>query len=156
MLIIDQGFEKIKGLLTLLDILILSRREFSTLLNLDTLSNNEEKVRQKCDLLLGLGMKGIVITRGNKGALLVTEEEMGEVPPLEVNTVVDTTGAGDAFSAGFLYGFVENLSYETKDLLRDVQFGNYVASHCIQQLGARHGIPTQQEIQKYKAQFKTE
>ena len=156
MLIIDQGFEKIKGLLTLLDILILSQREFSTLLNLDTLSNNEEKVRQKCDLLLGLGMKGIVITRGNKGALLVTEEEMGEVPPLEVNTVVDTTGAGDAFSAGFLYGFVENLSYETNDLLRDVQFGNYVASHCIQQLGARHGIPTQQEIQKYKVQLKTE
>ncbi|MEM4503881.1 MAG: PfkB family carbohydrate kinase, partial [Archaeoglobaceae archaeon] len=50
--------------------------------------------------------------------------------------VVDTTGAGDAFNAGFLYGYLKG-----KDLETCGKLGNYVASLCIQHVGARNGLP---------------
>jgi len=50
--------------------------------------------------------------------------------------VKDTTGAGDAFCAGFLYGLIKN-----KDLYECGRLGNFVASRCIMEMGAREGLP---------------
>ena len=147
MLIIDQGLNTITELLGKIDIFILSQREFSTLLNI------QEKIEEKtmvenANTLLELGIKVLIVTMGERGAFLLTEQESELIPSAKVSQVIDTTGAGDAFSAGFIYGFVKNLSYAFEDLKQNVKIGNFVAGKCIQELGARNGIPTSEEVKQ--------
>jgi sugar/nucleoside kinase (ribokinase family) len=63
----------------------------------------EDDLEAACRSLVDRGVGCVVATRGADGALLVTAEEAIDVPAFEVE-VVDTTGCGDAFSAGFLRG----------------------------------------------------
>ncbi|MHA1491641.1 MAG: carbohydrate kinase family protein [Promethearchaeota archaeon] len=150
MLIIDQGFEKIKPLLEKLDIIILSKREFISLLYLQEIKLNEKLVETNAGELLNLGIKIVVITTGSKGAFLFDGKKAELIPPREIEHVIDTTGAGDAFSAGFMYGFIQNLSYKFEDLRNSVKIGNFVAGKCIQELGARNGIPNGEDLKKLK------
>jgi len=141
MLIIEQGLKNIKPLLEKIDILILSQSEFQTLIEQNIDDWNQKSIKDQTDFLLDLGIKIVIITTGKRGAVILTPHNYRSIPPIEVSQVVDTTGAGDAFSAGFIYGFIQNLSYNFGDLTNNVRIGNYVAGNCIQQLGARNGIP---------------
>jgi ribokinase len=146
MLIIDQRFENIKILLENDDILILSQREYSTLMNIQERELELKSVERTLKELISLGIKVVIITRGKFGALLCTSLDIVLIPPIKVKQVADTTGAGDAFSAGFILGFVQNLSYEFDALKKNVRIGNFVAGKCIQKLGARNGIPSKEEL----------
>jgi len=85
---------------------------------------------------------GIVAVKlGKKGCYVTDGKEAHLVKPYRVN-VVDTTGAGDAFCAGFLYGLVKK-----KDLYKCGKLGNFVASRCITKIGARTGLPTLKDLQ---------
>ncbi|MFX1343983.1 MAG: carbohydrate kinase family protein [Promethearchaeota archaeon] len=150
MLIIEQGLINIKILLEKIDILILSQREFKLLFDLKKEDIKLNIVRRKAEELFSLGINGIVITKGNKGALIITPENAEIIPPIKMIKVVDTTGAGDAFSAGFLYGFIQNQSFEFELLKRNVRVGNFIAGKCIEKLGARNGIPEEEEIKLIK------
>lgn len=146
MLIIDQGIEKIKQLLGKIDILILSQREYATLLNLTNLKLDEKLLLKSSTTLLSLGIKLLVITMGDKGAFLTNGDDSAMIPPSKVNEVTDTTGAGDAFSAGFIYKYVQQSVHSFEDFKDDAKYGNLIAGRCIQKLGARNGIPTEKEI----------
>lgn len=63
----------------------------------------EDDLVAGCRELIGRGVDCVVATRGGDGALIVDADSVEEVPAFQVN-VVDTTGCGDAFSAGFLRG----------------------------------------------------
>ena len=76
--------------------------------------------------------KLIVITRGEKGALAVSGEEIVENDIINNLKIVDLTGAGDLFAAGFLHGYINKLS--TKKCLEK---GTEMSSKIIQQIGAR-------------------
>ena len=147
MLIIEQGFINIKILLEKIDILIMSQREFEVLLDLKKKKISPNMVREEADNLFSLGINVVVITKGKKGALILTPENAELIPPIKTNKVVDTTGAGDAFSAGFMYGFIQNQSFKFEDLKRNVRIGNFIAGKCIEKLGARNGIPEEEEIE---------
>jgi adenosine kinase len=73
-----------------------------------------------------------VITRSEKGCLIVTREETSAVPASPVERLVDATGAGDLFAAGFLVGLARGADY--RDAAR---LGALVAAEVIQHLGAR-------------------
>ncbi len=146
MLIIDQGLDNIRSLLEKIDIFILSQREFAILLEIKRQELTEIIVKENALTLLNLGIKIIVVTMGKKGALLINRENSELIPPSKVNNVVDTTGAGDAFSAGFIRGFVQNPSIKFEVLKRNVKIGNFVAGRCIQELGARNGIPNSEDL----------
>ena len=73
-----------------------------------------------------------VVTRSAEGALVVTREETRAVPAYPVETVVDTTGAGDLFAAGFLAGLSRDL-----DLTDCARLGGLAAAEIISHLGAR-------------------
>jgi len=146
MLIIEQGFINIKILLEKIDILIMSQREFEVLLDLKKKKINPNMVREEADNLFSLGINIVVITKGKKGALILTPGNAELIPLIKTNKVVDTTGAGDAFSAGFMYGFIQNQSFKFEDLKRNVKIGNFIAGKCIEKLGARNGIPEEEEI----------
>ncbi len=73
-----------------------------------------------------------VVTRSAKGCIVVTREETRVVHAMPVERVVDTTGAGDLFAAGFLFGLARELA--TEDAAR---LGALAAAEVIQHLGAR-------------------
>lgn len=146
MLIIEQGFDSIKNLFALIEILIISKREFQNLFDLKDNKLNEQIIEEKANILFKLGIKVILLTMGKKGAIIFNSEKSELIKPIKVEQVIDTTGAGDAFSAGFMYGFIRNFSYKFEDLKYNVIIGNTIAGKCIQELGARNGIPTADEL----------
>jgi len=76
--------------------------------------------------------KLVVVTRGEKGAVAVNGEEIVESNIHKNLKIIDLTGAGDLFAAGFLHGYINKLS--TKDCLEK---GTEMSSKIIQQIGAR-------------------
>ena len=76
--------------------------------------------------------KLVIITRGEKGSLAINGDEVFENDVQKNLKIVDLTGAGDLFAAGFLHGYINKLS--TKECL---QKGTEMASRVIQQIGAR-------------------
>ncbi|HJU77761.1 MAG TPA: PfkB family carbohydrate kinase, partial [Sphingomicrobium sp.] len=83
-----------------------------------------EQVRGKVETL--------VVTRSEKGALATQGAERADVPAEPVREVVDTTGAGDLFAAGFLAGYTRG-----KPLEVSLKLGAIAAAEVIQHYGAR-------------------
>ena len=82
-------------------------------------------------------------TLGHDGAVALVEGEFVYVKGFEVKAV-DTTGAGDVFHAGFIYGLLQN--WELLDILR---FANAVAALKCRDLGGRRGIHSLEEVQEF-------
>jgi sulfofructose kinase len=82
-------------------------------------------------------------TLGHEGAMALVNGEFLSIEGLKVKSV-DTTGAGDIFHAGFIYGLLQN--WEVAEILR---FANAAAALKCQDLGGRKGIPTLEETQKF-------
>ena len=74
----------------------------------------------------------MIITRGEKGAIAINGDEVVENDIQKNLKIVDLTGAGDLFAAGFLHGYVNKLSI--KECLEK---GTEMSSKVIQQIGAR-------------------
>ena len=76
--------------------------------------------------------KLIVLTRGEKGSIAINRNEVVECNIQKNLKIIDLTGAGDLFAAGFLHGHVNNLS-----LKENLEKGTEMSSKIIQQIGAR-------------------
>ena len=121
------GFRKLSRLLKHVDVVILSKPEF------DVLGVEERDVLKYVDIL--------IVTLGKDGSKAVTSEGVLQFPAFNVK-VVDTTGAGDAFSVGFIYAYIKG--YDLKTCLKA---GNFVASYNIQYYGGR-AFPPKKEVEK--------
>jgi sugar/nucleoside kinase (ribokinase family) len=73
-----------------------------------------------------------IVTRSEKGCVVVSRETIEAVPAFPVERVVDTTGAGDLFAAGFLFGLARRADHRTA-----ARLGALAAAEVIQHLGAR-------------------
>ena len=91
--------------------------------------------RKGADVLLKKGVEIVAVKLGSNGCYVTDGRENHLIDVFKVK-VVDTTGAGDAFCAGFLYGLISN-----KSLYECGRIGNFVASRCITKMGARPGLP---------------
>jgi ribokinase len=92
------------------------------------------------DFMIGRGVKIVAVKLGSKGCYVTDGRERLRVEPFKVK-VVDTTGAGDAFCAGFLYGLINN-----KSLSECGCMANFVASRCVMKMGARAGLPYAKDL----------
>ncbi len=101
-----------------------------------------EGYRKGADEMLGLGARIVAVTLGKKGCYIATSEKCGLVKAYPTKAV-DTTGAGDAFAAGFLYGRLKK-----KGLMECGSMGNWVASRCISAMGARAGLPREEDLRR--------
>ena len=77
---------------------------------------------------VGLG----VVTRSEKGCVVASKDRVSAVPAFPIRAIVDTTGAGDLFAAGFLFGLVRGAGFEAAGRL-----GALAAAEVIQHIGAR-------------------
>jgi sugar/nucleoside kinase (ribokinase family) len=100
-------------------------------------------------LLLERGVGCVAVTQGAKGALVVSADEVVEVPAFEVD-VVDTTGCGDAFSAGFLRGISLG-----GDLRAAAKLGCATAAQVAQGLGTDAGSYTLASVQAFEQEATT-
>ncbi|MDI6703546.1 MAG: adenosine kinase [bacterium] len=81
-----------------------------------------------------------VVKLGKKGSLIKQDAKVYEIPPVKTNPV-DTTGAGDMYNAGILYGLSQG-----KDLCTSGRIGSFVASKIVEQLGARLDYSLKDEV----------
>ncbi|WP_125037557.1 carbohydrate kinase family protein [Nocardioides sp. LS1] len=93
--------------------------------------------------LVAAGAGCVAVTQGAKGALVVTADDVVEVPAYAIE-VVDTTGCGDAFSAGFLRGLSLG-----RDLRGAAELGCAAAAHVAQGLGTDHGSYTLESVEEF-------
>ena len=100
----------------------------------------EEDYRKGADFMIAMGVKIVAVKLGGKGCYVTDGNEKLSVEHFKVKAV-DTTGAGDAFDAGFLYGLIQN-----KSLYECGQLGNFVASRSILAMGARAGLPYTKDL----------
>jgi len=91
--------------------------------------------KEGAEVLLREGVNIVAVKLGERGCYVTDEKEKYLIEPYKVK-VVDSTGAGDAFCAGFLYGLLKNKRLRECGLL-----GNFVASRCLTKMGARDGLP---------------
>jgi sugar/nucleoside kinase (ribokinase family) len=120
------GIEKLEPVLKKTELLFLNEREIKIL----TGKNTENEIDDVYDFLIDTGVSNLVLTKGDKGASFYSKKEQVSVSAKKVK-VLDTTGAGDAFAAGFVSKWFFNKSVE-----QCLEFGNKLASECIQILGA--------------------
>ena len=111
-----------------IDILFANEEELKSLYLQHDIDDALKAVEGMCEVA--------AITRGEKGAVILSGGQRIEVPAQPVEKVVDTTGAGDQFAAGFLYGFTEGMRLEECGRL-----GSIAAAEVISHLGPRPMTP---------------
>jgi len=134
MIYAERGWSFLKNILKRTDIILINEEELKHL-------TGKRTFNEGADLLLKSGIRNVVIKRGDRGAYITNGNECYDLKPFKVKCI-DTTGAGDAFNAGFLYGFLKN-----KDINESGKIGNFVASCCIMERGAVKGLPDLSRIE---------
>lgn len=136
---IDNIYDGLPELLPLIDILITSK-EFPHRL---TGIADERASLVELKARFGCGIVGL--TKGSQGALVYCEGQFIESPAYDVpGGCRDTTGSGDAFHAGFLYGLLNG-----EDIEESLRLANAVAALKCRSLGARNALPTKSEISEF-------
>ena len=106
------------------DILFANEAEIMSLYEVDDFDAAIEQVKGHCKIA--------VVTRSEKGSVVVSDAGVQAVAAAPVTQVIDTTGAGDAYAAGFLYGYTQG-----EVLATCARMGGIAAAEVISQMGAR-------------------
>ncbi len=122
---VDRHRDSFKTLISgQVDVLFGNEHEVMALFEVDGLDAAMERLRGECEIT--------VITRSEKGSLVMAGAELYEVPAEPVARVVDTTGAGDLYAAGFLFGLTEG-----RHLAECARLGSIAAAEVIGHVGPR-------------------
>ena len=100
-----------------------------------------ENILKAIHILKSRGAKEVIVKLGKQGAVYEDEGKLVAFPATPVEQRIDTTGAGDCFIAGFLYGMIQ-----WGDIPRAIKIGNLTASYSIQKKGAAISFPNKSEI----------
>jgi sugar/nucleoside kinase (ribokinase family) len=106
------------------DILFANESEILSLYQTESFDEAVRQVKQHCEIA--------ALTRSEKGSVVVNGSEVHTIAAVPGVKVVDTTGAGDAYAAGFLYGYTQG-----RDLATCGRLGGVMAADVISQYGPR-------------------
>jgi sugar/nucleoside kinase (ribokinase family) len=107
-----------------IDILFANEKEILSLYKVGTFDEALQRVRQQCEIA--------ALTRSEKGSVIVSGDEVHVIDAVPGVKVLDTTGAGDAYAAGFLYAYTQG-----HDLATCGRLGGVMAAEVISHYGAR-------------------
>jgi sugar/nucleoside kinase (ribokinase family) len=144
-LYVAKGLKALRPVLSKTYVLFTNQREIQELTGKDFKAGAEICLEQGCRIVAvtlgkGVNYKDTTATsyiRDDKNEYTVESESEGAAP------VLDTTGAGDAFASGFLYGLLKG-----KGLEKCSRLGDIAARFCIAKLGAREGLPDLKELSR--------
>jgi ribokinase len=128
-----KGIKALNPILKRTFVFMPNSRELALLTGMEDYVKGAEK-------MLELGVKVVAVKLGGRGCYVTDGRENHHVEAFKVQ-IVDTTGAGDAFCAGFIYGLLNG-----KSLKECAKLGNFVASRCIMKMGARTGLPRLEDL----------
>lgn len=131
---VRKGLKVLNQLISKTHVLFLNEKELRILTGMSCQSG--------ANFLIKKGIKYVFIKRGKKGCFVTSGKSDYFIPPYPAE-VVDTTGAGDAFCAGVLFGLLKKMN-----LYDCGRIGNFVASRCISKMGARNGLPRISEVKE--------
>jgi ribokinase len=127
-----KGLEALRPILKKTAVFLPNEREIAMLTG--------KSYRNGSKTLLEIGIEIVAVKLGERGCYVTDGKESQLIPPFPTKPR-DTTGAGDAFCAGFIYGLLNH-----KDLYTCGRLGNFVASRCIRKLGTRDGLPSKLQL----------
>ena len=130
----------------------------------DVLTINDEEARQlsgehslakAAKKILAMGLKALIIKRGDNGAMLFMDDKMFFTPALQLEQVYDPTGAGDTFAGGFIGYLAKTGDISFENMKRAIIHGSALASFCVQEFGIE-GIKglTEAQIAERVGKFK--
>ena len=124
-----------RGFLSQVDVLVPNETEAARL------CGGRGEARRLCRRLMGLGVRAVVLTAGERGAFYMSREEEGWFRPPAGVKAVDTTGAGDAFCGALAVRLAEGAG-----LAGAARFAVAAASLSVRKRGAQEGLPGRREI----------
>lgn len=151
-----------KGLLTILDVIVSKSADsylddFSQILPyVDAFLPNDDEAclltgepnpEKQADIFLAQGARNVVITMGQRGALGKSNTKLVKSGAYQV-PLVDGSGAGDAFDAGFITAFIDGKSLEEA-----VELGSAMGASCVRQLGCTGGLFSKEESEGFMRDF---
>ncbi|MEM9330283.1 MAG: adenosine kinase [Pseudomonadota bacterium] len=113
------------------DIVFANEGELKSLYQTSDFESGINAIREDCDLA--------AITKGENGSIIVTREKTGEFDAFPIANLVDTTGAGDLYAAGFLFGLTSG-----RELGECARLGSLAAAEVIQHIGPRPQVSLKQ------------
>lgn len=120
------------------DLLFANEEEVKSLCQTDNFEKAKKMIRGRCEIA--------VLTRSEKGAVILSGEEEFPIRAEPVDKIIDTTGAGDQFAAGFLYGYTNNMH-----LQKCGRLGAIAAAEVISHIGPRPQTNLSELMKKAKA-----
>lgn len=130
----------------------------------DVITINDQEARQltkeyslvkAAQKIMAMGVKYVVIKKGEHGVLLFHKDSVFFAPALPLEEVFDPTGAGDTFAGGLVGYLTKSQDYLFENIKNGVIYGSALASFCVEKLGAERTLNlTNGELQKRLLQFK--
>ena len=117
------------------DILFGNEEEIKSLYQVDDFDAALQQVRGHCEIAC--------LTRSSKGSVILSGDEVHIIDPMPLDPVVDTTGAGDQFAAGFLYGYTQGM-----DLRKCGEIATLTATEVISPVGARPDVNLKELVER--------
>ncbi len=129
----SKGIDSLSKLIEKVDMVLLNNLEAKMLTKLDD-------YREAAKMIKSLGPELVIVKMGPKGVYALGYGLNEEIPAMNIDKVVDTTGAGDAFAAGFVAGLIRGYTVR-----KAILYANAVAALKITRLGS-HEAPTHDEV----------
>ncbi len=134
----DIALDELKQVIGMIDVLTINDAEARQL-------SGEYSLVKAAQKILKMGLKALVIKKGEHGALLFNHDQVFFAPALPLEEVYDPTGAGDTFAGGFI-GYLaktEDISFD--NMKRAIIFGSAMASFTVEKFGTERLIGLSQE-----------
>lgn len=145
--LLKNNLSLIQSLLPYTSITFVNKEEAQQITN----HTSEESIPNLINLLHNMGVPMVVMTDGNNGAYASTEENIFHIPSRKIEHVAETTGAGDAFAAGFLAGFIHSSNIQIA-----LKWGAVQASSVLREIGSVNGLSSMSEVLEIAENLQTQ
>lgn len=143
----DIALEDLKKAITKVDVLTINDMEARQL-------SGEYSLVKAAQKILDMGLKYLIIKKGEHGALLFDKRSVFFAPALPLEDVFDPTGAGDSFAGGFVGYLAKTQDISFDNMKRAIIFGSAMASFCVEKFGMERLIGlTQEEVDERVQDF---